>query len=142
MILPYTAFPSPIKGLLIYRPIIQLKIYVGAKSYKTWGMLDSGCDRTLINKQIGKQFDVDFKACKVARTSGVSGQPVPTLESEINMEILGLTGKIQNVQISYISSDNVGILLGHVGFFEFFKINFDTAQKQFEIIPNSQIPPP
>jgi len=138
MIVDYKCF-SAVNGL-IYRPMIEVKICIGARSFTTLGLLDTGCDKTLINKEIGKQLYVDFKACKKESTAGVDGVPITTFASEIDIEIPRLTGKIEHAQISYAATPNVAVLLGHIGFFEFFNVRFDTAQKQFEINPNTTTP--
>lgn len=134
MIVDYKSFPFA-KGI-IYRPMLQIKIYIGARNITTLALLDTGCDKTLINKSIGNQLFVDFKSCKKGSTSGVDGVALQTWESEVDLEIPGLSGKIEHVRINYASTPNSSVLLGHVGFFEYFTVKFDTANKNFDIIQN------
>jgi hypothetical protein len=140
MIIDYKCFPS-VNGL-IYRPMIQVKIYIGPRCITALGLLDSGCDKTLIDKNIAKQLFADFKTYKKESVVGVNGIPISAFASEIDIEVPGLTGKIEHAQISYGTTSNVAVLLGHIGFFEFFNVKFDTAQKQFEINPNPNTPMP
>lgn len=137
MIFDYKAFPC--SNGIIYRPVLSIKIYIGARNFTTLAVLDTGCDKTLLNKDIADNLYVDLKKCPKGSTCGVNGSPIITYESEIDFEIPGLSSKIQKAQISYAKVSNVGILLGHIGFFEYFNVRFDTAQKQFEIIQNAKI---
>ncbi|MCF8242303.1 MAG: retroviral-like aspartic protease family protein [Melioribacteraceae bacterium] len=133
MIIPYRRFPAP-NNTYIYRPIIEVKLKLKTKSFSTWAIIDSGADRTMINKQIGKQLGYDFKICNPASTThGVYGEPQPIWDSKVELEVDGFNDRKFLADISYLKSNNFGVLLGHKGFFEFFDIKFQTAQNQFEI---------
>lgn len=133
MIVPYRAFPGATKGILIHRPIIEVKLVRRSRSVSTWALLDSGADKTLINKEIGKQLGIDYKSCSQGTAMGIVGQNQKTWRAEIEIEVDGFPGDLKHSNVEFIDSANVGILLGHVGFFEFFDVKFETTRKQFEI---------
>ena len=130
MIVPYRAFFVDKK--LVHRPLIQVKLKYRARSFSTWGLLDSGADKFLINKEIAKQLGIDLNPLPRKGTQGIVGLPVPTWETSIDIEVEGFNDTFHS-KISILDSHNVGILLGHTGFFEFFDVKLQTAQKQFEI---------
>lgn len=136
MIVPYRSFPGSFG--MVYRPIIQVKLKHKFRSFSTWALLDSGADKTMISNQIGKQFGIDFKSLPQRSTQGIYGKPQPTWETTIDLEVGGFKDTFTS-EVSFIDSPNVGILLGHVGFFEFFDVKLQTAQKQFEIEPAEKI---
>lgn len=131
MIVPYRSFPGP-QGM-VYRPIIEVKLISRTRSVSTWALLDSGSDSTLINKQIGKQLGIDYKSCSIGSAQGIAGPSQKTWKAEIDIEVDGFPGNPKRARVQFIDLANVGILLGHVGFFEFFDVRFRTSRNQFEI---------
>lgn len=131
MIVPYHKFKG--KDKIFLRPIISTKLSLKTKSLQTWGLLDSGADKTLINKQIGQQLDVEFNKCQTNNMIGITGNPQPTWDTTIKLEVSGFPGFEFQADVCFIDSPNVGILLGHIGFFQFFDVKFQTLRQQFEI---------
>lgn len=131
MIVPYSSFPT--SDGLVSRPIIKVRLICRTKSYSTWALMDSGADGTLINKQMGKYLGIDYKSCTLGSAQGITGLNQKTWRAEIDIEVDGFAGNLKHSKIAFIDSSNVGILLGHIGFFEFFDVKFETARNQFEI---------
>lgn len=131
MIIPYRTFPGDKR--LVYRPIIEVKLKLNHKTIPIWAVIDSGADKTMINKKLGERLGYDFVTNKPTSTArGISGQPENVWDSKIDLEVDGFTGTFAS-DVAYMKTDNFGVLLGHIGFFEFFDIKFQTAQNQFEI---------
>ena len=131
MIVPYKKF----KGVksITFRPAIVAKLIFKNRSVQTWGLLDSGADRTLINKDIGQQLGIDFDNCRERKMTGIYGQPQPTWDTTIQLKVNGFDDVIFQADVSLIDSRNVGVLFGHTGFFEFFDVKLQTLRQQFEI---------
>lgn len=131
MIIPYRTFPGD--KSLFYRPIIEVKLKLNYKTIPIWAVIDSGADKIMINKKLGKRLGCDFVTNKpTSTTRGISGLPENVWDSKLDLEVDGFTETFA-ADVAYMKTDNFAVLLGHIGFFEFFDIKFQTAQKQFEI---------
>lgn len=131
MIVPYRKFPHD--SGFFHRPIIQVELKLNYKSTKAWAVIDSGADKTMINKKLGKKLGYDFVVNRsTSTTHGISGNPEPVWDSTLELEVDGFP-EVFTADVAYMKSNNFLVLLGHTGFFEFFDIKFQTAQNQFEI---------
>lgn len=131
MVLPYTRFKY--KQNYVHKPMLDVKLSLGARSVVAKGLLDTGSDTTLINKAFGKDLDVDFKQCRIGQVIGISSVPQRTWVTTIELEVENLTGSRKAVEVEFIDSPTVGILLGHRGFFENFMVKFESYFLMFEI---------
>ncbi len=113
--------------------MLKVGLINGTKRFNAIGLLDTGADITLINKQIRKHFGIDFQLCKNGQTIGIFGGAQKTWIADIEIEVENLLNSKRTVQVEFIDSPNVGILLGHKGFFENFSVKFDTYMLTFEI---------
>lgn len=138
MIVPYTKFKG--KKIPFYRPMITVRLTHKSKSIPMLGLLDSGADKTLINRDLGEQLGIDFNKCQKANMTGISGKSQPTWDTTIKLEVKEFPGVEFQANVCFIDSTFVGLLLGHVGFFEFFDVKFQTLRQQFEI--DLAVPPP
>lgn len=132
MIVRYRSFPNR-RGGLIYRPLIMVKIKYKTMSFYTWGLLDSGADRTSFNKEIGKNLGIDFNSCTMSTAQGISGNEQEAWDTQVEIEVAGFEKNIFKADVSFIESKAIGVILGHTGFFEFFDVKLQTAKRQFEI---------
>jgi len=135
MIFSYKKFRA--KGQFIsehLRPMIPVVIRNGTKSATIEGILDTGADHILVNKQWAKALNIDLKTAPRSTTTGIIGPPVPILWSKAEIEILGHPDTKSVIDLAFIDSPNVGLLLGQHGFFDLFRITFDRTNNCIEII--------
>lgn len=131
MILPYTRFK--LKDGFATRPFINVVLINGARRISTAALLDTGSDNTLINKQFGKQLGIDFTNCEESQATGIGGVTKKTWVAQIDIEVENLLNSRRTVNVQFIDSPTVGVLLGHVGFFENFVVRFDSSVGTLEI---------
>ncbi len=134
MLLPYTRFK--LKSGYVHRPALSIILYYGSRSILTQGILYTGSDITLVNKAFGENFGIDFKRCKNGQAMGISGLPQKTWIMTLDMEVSNLPKSRKTVEVEFIDSPSVGVLLGHKGFFENFVVRFETYCLMFEVENN------
>lgn len=126
MVLPYTRYKNQKTGGYVHRPMLDVIFSIEGRSFSSKGLLDTGSDTTLINKAFGKEIGIDFGKCKRGVSVGISGEPQKTWLSEIELEVENLPNSKRMIEVGFIDSPTVGILLGHKGFFENFCVKFET----------------
>ncbi|MBN1397594.1 MAG: hypothetical protein JXA06_06145 [Bacteroidetes bacterium] len=132
MILSYTRFKDE-RNNFVHRPTLAITLYVGSKSIKTRGLLDTGADNIVINNGFGRMLGIDIKKLPMRPLLGINGVPTKSWEYSLDIEVDGLSNSRKTSEIRFIDSPSVGVLLGHRGFFENFKIKFETYALMFEI---------
>ena len=113
--------------------MLGVEISFGFKKVMVQGLLDTGADHTLINKQWAKVLGIDWKKGKPSFASGIIGYPAPVFLHEIYLEVLRLPNSKKLITAGFIDSPKVSTLLGQVGFFDHFKVSFDRSNNLFEV---------
>lgn len=113
--------------------MLGLEIRHGSRGVTTSGLIDTGADHTLINKEWAKALGIDWKSGTKTSSIGIAGNPTTIYLHEIEIEIPRLANSKQIIPVGFIDSPNVGILLGQVGFFDNFKITFERYKNFFEV---------
>lgn len=130
----YTDYLPDERGKLVRRSMIEVTIHGPNGPHKELALLDSGCDRTLLNAEIASIIGIDLsKARKAGLVRGILGvgKEVYAVELEIQPEYLD---KVK-IPVNFIETENFAVLLGQEGFFDLHKIKFERNHKVFEIIP-------
>jgi hypothetical protein len=96
-------------------------------------LIDSGADGILINKEWAKALGIDWQFGTSGSAGGIVGTSVPIFYHDIEMEVEGLPQSLAKVNVGFIDSPNVGILLGQIGFFDNFKVSFERYNNFFEV---------
>jgi len=101
----------------------------------TKGLLDSGADGILINMSFAKSLNIIAKSGHKKENVGIENKPMPVYHHNIEMEICNLASSRISVNVGFIDSGSVGVLLGRRDFFENFKISFESYNGSFDIEP-------
>jgi hypothetical protein len=99
------------------------------------GLIDSGASETLINPEIGKILGVNITKGEKVVYAGIGGNVIGYRRS-LNIRVGG-SKEVHTIQCAFAPISRVGIdvLLGQIGFFDFYKIVFEKYKKQFEVTP-------
>jgi hypothetical protein len=123
-------------GPLRYRPIVEVELFGTKGSLRELALIDSGADRSMLNKDIAEILGIDLTHATTRRTIGITGMTtVCLIEVEIKLE--GSSKKI-TIRAGFIDSPYVSVLLGQQGFFDLHRITFQKVHKMFEIISVKQ----
>ena len=118
------------KGTVIYRPVADIELkgknseWIACHPY-----IDSGADVTLIPLSLGRLLSLDIEKDKIEELYGLGKQGVPVIFKNIKMRI---SEYIFTTEIAWALTEEVVPLLGRVGIFDKFHINFKQNQRIIE----------
>ncbi len=133
----YKPTPYPIRGPVISvanRPMIKIKLFNRLRSIETLALIDSGADTCLINTSWAEAllYD-DYKKGEIIGTVGISGNPQNVYYHDLEYEVSDVPGHKFTIPFGFVSGMNASILLGRLGFFDKYIINFDFKNNMFEV---------
>jgi hypothetical protein len=120
-------------GPLLYRPIVEVEI-VGPKGrLRELALIDSGADRSMLNKDIADIVGIDLTHAATRKAIGITGATTVYL-TDVELTLGGSRGKM-NIPVGFIDSPYVSVLLGQHGFFDRHRITFEKHHHVFRITP-------
>jgi len=123
---PYTKYlitPPTKPAKYVYRPVIPIKLVSDKKVITFDALVDSGADGCTFPGWLTKALDYEIFSGKQKIFSGIGGSVLSYLHKTKLM--LNEIEFITDVYFSHEWDDMPFGLLGQVGFFSHFKINFD-----------------
>jgi len=125
--LPATAaFP---RGHVAPRPVLQVSLVNGRKSFDCYAIIDSGADHCVFPQSFMAHLGLDPLLATVALTSGLGSTNVPTHFAAISIDLQGI------VEFPVYAGFTAGLdqlgygLLGQTGFFDRFNVGFRLSDK-------------
>ena len=70
---PYPAAVPEQPGPLLYRPIVEVELFGTKGSLRELALIDSGADRSMLNKDIAEILGIDLTHATTRRTIGITG---------------------------------------------------------------------
>jgi hypothetical protein len=123
----YKNYPTH-KGIDDWSAALQVQISDPAKHSppcrKFEAIIDSGASLCLFHSSIGLAIGLDIENGDVDETIGVSGVPTRIYRHKVSLHVLG---SIFRILAGFTDQLPVAGLLGRVGFFEHYKITFDSS---------------
>jgi hypothetical protein len=118
-----------------WKPVVPVILSCGGKEMEYWVLLDSGADMCIGHAEIGKAIGLKITSGEKYEFGGITG-PGVAYKHFVDIKIGGHL--ISNVEFSF--SPDIPIqcgfgVLGHRGFFEYFKVTFETPKRLVEIRP-------
>lgn len=126
----YTGQFSQLKGGVIYRPMIDLKLILGTNVYSCFALIDSGTDSTLINAEFAEMLGIDESKCKRIKVSGVESLNATGFGANIKFKIEGFEEEF-TTEVVFVKNMVTAGLLGQKDIFENFKIRFEKRNNKF-----------
>jgi hypothetical protein len=134
MIVSYTKFPSTspvVKGF--WRPMLDVKLINLGKSIRVVGMVDSGSDHTLVNKEFAPLLGLTWNAGIKSQVAGIDDVSLPMYLHEIEFEVINLAGSRRKIMAGFVDFPKVTLLLGQIGFFENYVVRFKRNRCMFDV---------
>jgi hypothetical protein len=126
------AFPNRISAL---RPVINIRLLFDNKSVKYPVLLDSGADFCIFHAEIGEGIlGIPVKTGKKLVFFGTGGAPQEAYFHTIAIDLGGYDFQLY-CGFSYEMKTLPYGILGQVGFFDLFKVEFDYKGKQIVFKP-------
>jgi hypothetical protein len=123
---------DPVTGTT-YRPIIPVEVRKQRLAFPTEALLDTGADYSIFSGEIGRALGIKINSGTPHQIVGVGGAVTKGYIHKIGIEIPGFpmygtwgffSDQLNDMQIA---------ILGQLGFFECFKVNFDYSRKLITI---------
>jgi hypothetical protein len=120
-------------GPFLYRPMVEVEIMGPKGRLRELALIDSGADRSMLNKDIADIVGIDLTQATTRKAIGITGATTVYL-AEVELKLDGSRGTM-TVPVGFIDSPYVSVLLGQHGFFDLHRITFEKHHHLFEITP-------
>ncbi|HRE39938.1 MAG TPA: aspartyl protease family protein [Ignavibacteria bacterium] len=120
----------------ILMPYIQYEIKLGNRSFISSALIDTGASYTLINKSFAELIEFDWRSGKIIKIIGISGKQIDAYLHSVEIKLPQLNDNYISTNVAFTDCENIGILLGHIGFFEHFNMAFVYNKNSFYINPS------
>lgn len=113
----------------ILRPIIAISLRFNKSVIRYEALLDSGADFSIFPIEIAKKLGINLNKSKKIYFSGIDGEPMEGFISKIILEVSDVKYDTK------IVFSNLGgkAILGQLGFFDKFIVNFDLIKEEIEL---------
>lgn len=119
-------------GRFKFRPIIKIELIGDKEKIQAFGLIDSGADNIMLNVQYAKALGIKLDKNKKLNFRGIGRGEVETYIALIKYKVEYFPYTI-STQVVFIDSENVDILLGQEGFFDYFRVKFEKDNQTFEL---------
>ena len=114
-----------------HRPVIAVQVTGSCGSLTVFGLVDSGCETTMISKDIADVIGIDLNACKTCRIGGVGGTGGIGYLSQVTLTFEKLDTSFESPVI--FADMPIQMLLGQHNFFAHFKVLFERDKGTFKL---------
>lgn len=118
-------------GVIIPYPIVTALLPLRLGWQVEEFVVDSGADNITFPKQYKYLLNINPKDCQKGECQGIGKQNVATLETEIE---IGFCGKKFKVPVVITDNKNTPLLLGKLGIWDKFNVNFNNKKKRVEFV--------
>ncbi len=113
------------------RPIVGLTISNGVETFPCTGLVDSGCDTTLLDAEIADFLGIDRSKCKKIKVSGIADDGIDSFIAPVTICVEGYDKYPLSFNVIFVPHMRFGALLGQNDFFKKFKIRFEAQKHKF-----------
>lgn len=122
------------KDLTKSLPVIPVEIYHNDQLVIYEALIDSGADLCIFPGDLVEALGIDLKDGKEMEFGGITGTPAKGYVHGVELRIRGDKYKTACVFSDEIADYGYGIL-GHLGFFDHFRVKFEYDIKNIELTP-------
>lgn len=136
MIFPYIEFLG-LSEERVFRPMIPVSFRVGKILFKSYCLIDSGADYTVLPISLAKKFGMNLTDVPHFLIAGANGSHFTIYKSPIQIEhVIEKSGKkpLKWSSHVYFSASETTFLLGQKGFLENFKVVLNGKKRKVEIL--------
>jgi hypothetical protein len=113
----------------LFRPVIRVRMSGPKSSRNIWALLDTGADECYITESLAEKLGITPVSPQTTTINSASGE-MRAWYGEFSLEV---TDGEENHRVSIIAGvvpqDWSEMILGHVGFFEYFDANFSDVDR-------------
>ena len=138
----YAAFqrqPTPlIPASVQHRPLAPLRVIGPNGDGFVHALLDTGADYCVLPKSLASHLGV-ILAPQPQTARGAGGHTIQVLPGSVDLEV-SHGGEVFRWSTNVGFADNASPLLGHAGFFHYFRACFDPDARELELTPAPRFP--
>lgn len=128
---PYRVVPTaaaPDRDIL-YRPVIPIRFISTERELAVRALLDTGADESYITEEVARKLNAAPISDEVTTIVSPSGE-MPVWYTSLTLKISDHLESYNLPLIAGVVSENWSeMILGHIGFFEYFDADFSDARK-------------
>jgi predicted aspartyl protease len=129
---------------IVSRPEILVEIIGPGRVVSVLALVDTGADLTLLPRSIAAKIGATVDDTIRWPVGGFGGQAIDASPGEVDLEFQGggfaIRWKATIAFVNYPTEAEESSILGHAGFFDFFRVIFDGSAKDLEIHPIHTFP--
>ena len=114
------------------KPLLAVQFVRGTRSFDGLGLVDSGAGMTLAHADIAKFLGIDEANCSRKPVGGIVGENANGFVCDVDLYVKYLPD-VLTIPVLFVPNLRVGLLLGHDGFFDSYRIKFQKDSNFFEI---------
>lgn len=121
----------------VFRAMVPVIFKANKKEFKTYSLIDSGADYTILPIEMAGIFGISLSAQLSYKVLGAGGDNFTIYKSPIEIEQIMQKRGFRDVKYKsyvYFAESGSAILLGQNGFLNNFKVIFDGKNREVEII--------
>jgi hypothetical protein len=134
--------PSLAGGRLRYRPVIAVRL-TGPTGFRLRdGLLDTGADDTVFSETVAADIGIDLLAAEVRQVQ-LASRPQPLVCRYASVHLLISDGQQTcewTAVVGFVAGRLNYNLLGHAGFLQFFRAEFDGEDREITLTPRPSFP--
>jgi predicted aspartyl protease len=122
---------------IVTRPELLVDVVGPAGTVSVLALVDTGSDVTLLPRSVAGRIGAVIDDNVRWPVGGFGGRVIEASPGQVELEILGDTSSIRwKATIAFVyypAGAEESSLLGHAGFFDFFRVTFDGPARELEI---------
>ncbi|NIA02360.1 MAG: hypothetical protein GWP15_03175 [Nitrospirae bacterium] len=131
----YSEYIGP-NSTKIFRPTVPIIFKNKSKFIQTEAIIDSGADFTILPIELAGILELKLDGRKKTTFHGAGSNPFTVYPSPVKIEHILRQEKFRPIKWKtniFFAESQPGILLGHKGFLENFRVTLDGKRKEIEI---------
>ncbi|MGL6074409.1 MAG: hypothetical protein ACRC8S_09645 [Fimbriiglobus sp.] len=129
---PFRTIPSPFPTR---RPILPIRLTVGAVSLDVEALVDSGADVNILPYDLGLQLGLSWSQAIGLPPVGGALSSSATRAALVTGEVIPFPAV--RLGFVWVQANNTPVILGITNFFLEFDVSFFASQNEFTIVPRS-----
>jgi hypothetical protein len=124
---------------VLYRPELPIRAIGSSTEKSLFARADTGADETLLPLSIGRKIGALIEESQKSTIEAFGGHAIEEFPGEVEFE-LAFRRKTKRWRakvgfVAFLDPINELAVLGHVGFFDHFIVQFDTRGRQMTVTP-------
>jgi Aspartyl protease len=127
-------FPYLRYSATVVRPVIPVTIKLGRRSAQYDILIDSGADMNILDSEVAKDLGIKLESGTLATVMGATGEAETVYVHQVTFTV---GSESFRTRAAFLARPQSYGLAGQRGFFDHFKVTFNLAAEEVELLPVS-----